>query len=97
MSHNINGSWKKKLQSFLKGQGKLNTNSFENKAIVLELQGGTVKVVEQANVNEFLKEQKLQPNLTYKLTMFPTENGGVKMTAKDIAAEKANLFVVSPS
>ncbi len=37
MSNNINGSWKKNLQAFLKGYGKLNTDSFKNKAIIVQL------------------------------------------------------------
>lgn len=55
MSDNITGSWKKKLQTFLKGNGKLNTNSFKDKAIVVKLQGGNVEVVDRYNKQDFLK------------------------------------------
>ncbi len=55
MSNNINGSWKKNLQTFLKGSGKLNTDSFKNKAIIVQLYGGTPEIVDNYNVQEQLR------------------------------------------
>ncbi len=37
MSDNINGTWKKNLQNFLKGTGKITVDSFRNKSIIVPL------------------------------------------------------------
>ena len=44
MSNNINGTWKKNLQAFLKGYGKLNLDSFKDKTIIVPVQGGSATI-----------------------------------------------------